>query len=146
MPNRYELARTLFLIGRVAHDGALSFKVRGSRPLLGRVQLSGQGSRLCHHGPLDATTLKIGKAAYTGGGSRINMDGVINSIVRDNLLYDNHASGISLYHIDAATGSTGDIVVNNTIVNAADGRWCVNINSDSTGNCSARRSYFPCRC
>ena len=69
-----------------------------------------------------------------GGGSGINMDGVINSIVRDNLLYDNHASGISLYRIDAATGSTGNVVVNNTIVNASDGRWCVNINSGSTGN------------
>src|SRR5262249_23717054 len=50
------------------------------------------------------------------------------------LLYDNHASGISLYRIDAATGSHDDVVVNNTIVNAADGRWCVNINTGSTGN------------
>ena len=69
-----------------------------------------------------------------GGGSGINMDGVINSTIRNNLLYDNHASGISLYQIDAATGSTGNIVVNNTIVNAADGRWCININTGSTGN------------
>ena len=69
-----------------------------------------------------------------GGGSGINMDGVINSTIRNNLLYDNHASGISLYQIDGATGYTGNVVVNNTIVNAADGRWCVNINSGSTGN------------
>ena len=69
-----------------------------------------------------------------GGGSGINMDGVVNSVVRNNLLYDNHASGISLYRIDGATGSTGNVVVNNTIVNAADGRWCVNINAGSTGN------------
>ena len=69
-----------------------------------------------------------------GGGSGINMDGVINSVIRDNLLYDNHASGISLYQIDAATGATGNLVVNNTIVNAADSRWCVNINSGSSGN------------
>lgn len=69
-----------------------------------------------------------------GGGSGINMDGVINSVIRNNLLYDNHASGISLYRIDAAAGSTGNLVVNNTILTAADGRWCVNINSGSTGN------------
>jgi len=69
-----------------------------------------------------------------GGGSGINMDGVVNSVVRNNLLYDNHASGISLYQIDGATGSTGNLVVNNTIVNASDGRWCVNINGGSTGN------------
>lgn len=69
-----------------------------------------------------------------GGGSGINMDGVVNSVVRNNLLFDNHASGISLYRIDGATGSTGNLVVNNTIVNAADARWCVNISDGSTGN------------
>ena len=68
-----------------------------------------------------------------GGGSGINMDGVVSSIVRNNLLYDNHASGISLYRIDGATGSTGNLVINNTIVNASNGRWCVNI-SDSPNN------------
>ncbi|HXJ36287.1 MAG TPA: right-handed parallel beta-helix repeat-containing protein, partial [Candidatus Eisenbacteria bacterium] len=69
-----------------------------------------------------------------GGGSGINMDGAQNGVIRNNLLYDNHASGISLYQIDGATGSTGNLVVNNTIVNASDGRWCVNINGGSTGN------------
>jgi hypothetical protein len=54
--------------------------------------------------------------------------------VRNNLLYDNHASGISLYRIDGAAGSTGNLVVNNTVVNAADGRWCVNINNGSSDN------------
>ncbi len=69
-----------------------------------------------------------------GGGSAINMDGVIDSVVRNNLLFDNHASGISLYRIDGATGATGNLVVNNTIINASDARWCVNINTGSTGN------------
>ena len=69
-----------------------------------------------------------------GGGSGINMDGVVDSVVRNNLLYDNHASGISLYQIDGATGSTGNLVINNTILNAADARWCININSGSAGN------------
>mgnify|MGYP003418172734 CR=1 FL=1 len=41
-----------------------------------------------------------------GGGSGINGDGLINSVIRNNLLYDNHASGISLYRIDGATGAT----------------------------------------
>jgi hypothetical protein len=68
-----------------------------------------------------------------GGGSGINMDGVVDSVVRNNLLYDNHASGISLYRIDGTTGSTNNLVVNNTIVNASNGRWCVNIANGSTG-------------
>lgn len=70
----------------------------------------------------------------TGGGSGINMDGVVNSVVRNNLLYDNHASGVSLYRIDGGAGSSGNLVVNNTIVNASNGRWCVNITDGSTGN------------
>ena len=69
-----------------------------------------------------------------GGGSGINGDGLVNSVVRNNLLYDNHASGISLYRIDGATGATGNVVVNNTIINASDGRWCINITGGSTGN------------
>jgi hypothetical protein len=69
-----------------------------------------------------------------GGGSGINMDGGVNGVVRNNLLYDNHASGISLYRIDASAGATGNLVVNNTILSAADGRWCVNISDGSTGN------------
>ena len=69
-----------------------------------------------------------------GGGSGINMDGSVGGVIRNNLLYDNHASGVSLYRIDAGAGATGNLVVNNTIVNAADGRWCVNIQDGSTGN------------
>jgi hypothetical protein len=67
------------------------------------------------------------------GGSGINMDGVTDSVVRNNLLYDNHASGISLYRIDGAAGSTGNLVINNTILSASDGRWCINI-IDSPNN------------
>ncbi len=69
-----------------------------------------------------------------GGGSGINGDGLVNGVIRNNLLHDNHASGISLYRIDGAAGASGNLVVNNTIVNAADGRWCANINNGSTGN------------
>lgn len=67
------------------------------------------------------------------GGSGINCDGVSDSIVRNNLLYNNHASGISLYAIDGTEGSSRNRVYNNTIVMAADGRWCINIPASSEG-------------
>lgn len=70
----------------------------------------------------------------TGGGSGINMDGGVDGVIRNNLLYGNHASGISLYRIDAAGGATGNLVVNNTIVQPSDGRWAININNGSSGN------------
>ncbi len=68
-----------------------------------------------------------------GGGSGINMDGASDSIVRNNLLYNNHASGISLYAIDGGEGSSRNKVYNNTIVMAPNSRWCVNIPKSSKG-------------
>jgi parallel beta-helix repeat protein len=75
-----------------------------------------------------------------GGGSGINMDGVQNSRIENNLVYNNHASGISLYSIDGGGGSTGNVVVNNTVhqpgdpADDDDGRWALNISDGSTGN------------
>jgi hypothetical protein len=65
------------------------------------------------------------------GGSGINCDGVAESKIFNNLLYMNHASGISLYQIDASAGSYNTKIYNNTIINASDSRWCLNINSGS---------------
>lgn len=69
-----------------------------------------------------------------GGGSGINMDGVQDSRIENNLVYANHASGISLYRIDAAAPAKNNVVVNNTIRVASDGRWALNIRDGSTGN------------
>jgi len=67
------------------------------------------------------------------GGSGINMDGVQSSLVRNNLIYDQHASGISLYRIDGGGPSSNNRVLNNTVVVTSDGRWALNIQNDSTG-------------
>jgi parallel beta-helix repeat protein len=69
-----------------------------------------------------------------GGGSGINCDGVQDSRIQNNLLHNNHANGISLYRIDGAAGSTGNSVINNTVVQATDSRWAVNIKNRSTNN------------
>jgi parallel beta-helix repeat protein len=76
------------------------------------------------------------------GGSGINMDGVSDSVIRNNLLYDNHASGISLYRIDGGTGSQRNLVVNNTVVVAADGRWALNVNNGSSGNRALNNVFY----
>jgi hypothetical protein len=67
----------------------------------------------------------------SAGGSGINCDGVADSRIFNNLIYDNHTSGISLYRIDGADGSYNTKVYNNTIINAEDGRWSLNIGTDS---------------
>ena len=76
-----------------------------------------------------------------GGGSGINCDGVQNSVIRNNLIYNEHASGISLYQIDGGGSSTGNLVVNNTVLVASDGRWGLNIQDGSTGN-TVRNNIF----
>jgi parallel beta-helix repeat protein len=70
----------------------------------------------------------------SGGGGAINLDGVHDSIVRDNLLYGNHASGITNFQIDGAEGPRGMQIVNNTIDMAADARWALLFKSSTGGN------------
>jgi parallel beta-helix repeat protein len=77
-----------------------------------------------------------------GGGSGINCDGVQNSIIRNNLIYNTHASGISLYQIDGGGSSSNNVVVNNTVLVAADGRWDLNIQDGSTGNTVRNNIFF----
>ena len=67
------------------------------------------------------------------GGSGINCDGVSDSVIRNNLLYNNRASGISLYAIDAAQGSSNNKVYHNTIVMGANARWALNIPASTEG-------------
>ncbi len=69
-----------------------------------------------------------------GGGSAINMDGVSSSVVRNNLIYGNHSTGIALYDIDGLHGAQNNVIENNTVEVASDGRWALQITDGSTGN------------
>ena len=69
-----------------------------------------------------------------GGGAALSADGVQDSVFRNNLVYDTHANGISLYRVDGGGASKNNLVVNNTLLVASDGRWAVNIRDGSTGN------------
>ena len=70
----------------------------------------------------------------TGGGAALNFDGLQGSVILGNRLTNNHASGLVLYRADAAAGSSGNLVLTNTIVMAPGSRWAVNISNLSTGN------------
>jgi parallel beta-helix repeat protein len=76
-----------------------------------------------------------------GGGSGINCDGVQDSVIRNNLIYDEHSSGISLYQIDGGGPSTGNRVLNNTVLIASNGRWALNI-QDGAANTTARNNIL----
>lgn len=68
-----------------------------------------------------------------GGGSAINMDCVQDSKIYNNLLYNNHATGIAMYQIDGAEGSKNNKIFNNTIIHPVDGRWAILVVNASTG-------------
>ena len=59
------------------------------------------------------------------GGAAINLDGVQDSVVRNNLLYDNHATGIVNYMGDGAQGPRGMRILHNTVDQAANARWAL---------------------
>ena len=67
-----------------------------------------------------------------GGGSGIDADGVQDSRIVNNLLFDNHASGISLHRVAGGGPSRSNLVAHNTIVQAADARWAVDIRDGAT--------------
>jgi len=69
-----------------------------------------------------------------GGGSAINMDGVQESEISNNLIYNNHATGIAMYKIDGGDGSKNNKVFNNTVIQPSDGRWNILVVDGSTGN------------
>jgi parallel beta-helix repeat protein len=69
-----------------------------------------------------------------GGGSAINMDGVQDSEIFNNLIYNNHATGIAMYQIDGGDASKNNKVYNNTVIQPADGRWNILAVDGSTGN------------
>jgi parallel beta-helix repeat protein len=69
-----------------------------------------------------------------GGGSAINMDGVQNSEIFNNLIYNNHATGIAMYQIDGGDASKNNKVYNNTIIQPSDGRWNILVTDGSTEN------------
>jgi parallel beta-helix repeat protein len=59
------------------------------------------------------------------GGAAINLDGVQDSVVRNNVLYDNHATGIVNYMGDGAEGPRGMRILHNTVDQASDARWAL---------------------
>ena len=82
-----------------------------------------------------------GSAFGPGGGSAINCDGVRDSRFVNNVLYDNHATGIALYQIDAAAPAVNNVVANNTVIMAADSRWCLLI-TDGAVNTTVFNNIF----
>lgn len=77
-----------------------------------------------------------------GGGSAINLDGVQDSLIQNNLIVNARASGISLFRIDGGGPSTGNRVVNNTVLMAPAGRWALNLHDGSANTVVVNNILF----
>jgi parallel beta-helix repeat protein len=75
------------------------------------------------------------------GGAAINLDGLQDSIIRNNLLYNNHASGIALFKGCGAEGPKGMRILHNTIIMAAKARFNLRI-TDAIGPITVRNNLF----
>ena len=72
---------------------------------------------------------------YGNGQNGINADGLQNSIIENNLIYNYQGYGICLYQVDASAGSSNNVIVNNTIDAGTTGSGAaVRILDASTGN------------
>ena len=71
------------------------------------------------------------------GGAAINLASVIHSVIQNNLLYKNHASGIAGWDDGEGSNQFGthhNKFYNNTIVQASDGRFVMTLLNGSTNN------------
>lgn len=69
------------------------------------------------------------------GGAAINMDGVEESLIGDNLIFDCGAGGIVSFHGDAARGGERNTFANNTVhLPRGQGKYALKITGGSAGN------------
>jgi hypothetical protein len=68
------------------------------------------------------------------GAAAINLDGVRDSLIANNLLHGNVATGIAVYRIDGGEPSTGNAIVHNTIVMPRSSRrWALLLRDGAAG-------------
>ena len=76
-----------------------------------------------------------------GGGGAINMDGVQYSVVRNNVIYSNHASGIVNFQGDGASGPIGNEFYHNTVDMASNARWALQV-TNTVGTVKVRNNIL----
>ena len=80
-----------------------------------------------------------GNTIHGNGSNGINWDGVQDSVVRNNLIYDNSGNGIRPFgppnhYSDSAEGPKNNLFVNNTFLSPVGGGWPIRITDSLGGN------------
>jgi parallel beta-helix repeat protein len=88
--------------------------------------LSQGGDGVISDGVVDGNWIEGNGAEGCAG---VNMDGVTDAVVQNNVIVENHASGIAIFQQDGGVCSRRIDVLNNTVVQADDGRWAIVVGS-----------------
>lgn len=75
------------------------------------------------------------------GGAAMNLDGLQDGIVRNNVIYSNRATGIAIFKGGGAAGPRNMRVLNNTVIMASDARYNLRI-TDAIGTITVRNNLF----
>jgi parallel beta-helix repeat protein len=87
--------------------------------------------------------LIAGNLIYGNGQNGINADGLESSTIENNVIYGNARNGIELYQIDALGGSTGNLIVANSIDQSNAG-YAINIAACQYDNQSSAPTPSGC--
>ncbi|MGI9609719.1 MAG: NosD domain-containing protein [Acidimicrobiia bacterium] len=102
----------------VVRDNSLAQNQRCGLHMNGDLSQGGDGK--ISHGLVDGNEIDANGAQGCAG---INMDGVTDTVVSNNLITANRGSGITLFKQDGAVCSRRNQIINNTVLQADDGRW-----------------------
>jgi hypothetical protein len=121
------------ITNNVAHDNQDSGIQINADPLL-------PGDKIISNAVIDSNVI-YGNGV--GGGAAINLASVRFSRITNNLLYDNHSSGIAGWDdgVGNQWGTMNNEFYNNTIVQASNGRWAIALSNGSINN-TVRNNVF----
>lgn len=71
---------------------------------------------------------------YNNQNNGLNMDGVQDSVIRNNLVYGNGRHALRVYQIDASAGPARLTIVNNTFVTSSSSGWAIKLSEDAGGH------------
>jgi MYXO-CTERM domain-containing protein len=75
-----------------------------------------------------------GNVMHRCGSAGFNLDGVIQGVMRNNLVYDSMKGGVTLFQGDGAQASNSNLIVNNTIFNPNGSRAALQVASGANNN------------
>jgi hypothetical protein len=98
------------------------------------IALHGDASLRSTPALIDQATVEANTVEGAGalGAAAILGDGLVNSLIRNNHVLDERASGIVLTQLDAAGPSRDNRLLNNTVVLLASARWAIDLSAGST--------------